>query len=113
MIKRVAREGDEVVCVFSGIGEFRVNVANLTGSSADKAEKARAAIQQVIDVRILLSSLPSDDPDKTTDPARLNLFWSDSAGSAAAAKTHLCARPWAVTVAPMTYELTFTKTYVN
>jgi len=114
MIQKIAREGNEVVCVFSGVGEVRVNVAALTGSPSDRVEKVRATIQKVIDKRIPLTDLPVDEPARLDDPALPNFFWSDNLGDAAATvKTHLCARGWAVTVEPTTYVLTFEKTYVS
>ncbi len=45
------------------------------GSNALKSEDMKARLQNFLDVRIPLADLPDDDPDKTTDPARPDLFW--------------------------------------
>ena len=89
---------------------YVVNTNNLTGSPAVRRETVRAALQTRFDNRILLTDLPSDDPDKTTDPNRPDIFWSDSTGNAAAAtKTHCTSRSYTVSVATG-YVVTFTRT---
>ena len=42
---------------------------------ADIAARTTALLQAQFDVRIPLADLPLDDPDRTTDPARPDLFW--------------------------------------
>ncbi len=39
------------------------------------AEKMQGLLQGSQEVRVRLNSLPDDDPDKTIDPARPDLFW--------------------------------------
>lgn len=41
-----------------------------------------AIVQSWLDTRQRLSDLPADDPDKTTDPARPDLFWEGQGGNA-------------------------------
>ena len=60
-----------------------VNVAtvrsSLPGSQRNNATLVAAAVQKslqdLFDVRIPRASLPLDDPDLLSDPARPNLFW--------------------------------------
>ena len=40
-----------------------------------------ALIQALLDTRQTLASLPADDPDKTTDPGRCDLFWLTVGGT--------------------------------
>jgi hypothetical protein len=51
------------------------------GYNANRLGKINAAIQTEIDNRILLTSLPIDDPDRTMDPNSPMRYWSDSDGN--------------------------------
>ncbi len=53
-------------------------VAELTKQGGDNVKVAafiKAELQAHLDVRQNRSDLPNDDPDKTTNPKRLDLFW--------------------------------------
>jgi hypothetical protein len=56
----------------------------LSGSAKNDPDKIAAKmtelLQNDLDVVQLLTSLPNDDPDKTIDPARPDLFWKDLGG---------------------------------
>ncbi len=45
------------------------------GSNALKSDDMKVRLQNFLDVRQALSTLPDDDPDKTIDPERPDLFW--------------------------------------
>ena len=53
--------------------------AALTGSARNDpiqiAAKATQLLQAMLDVRQPRTGLPADDPDKTVNPSRPNLFW--------------------------------------
>lgn len=54
--------------------------AALIGSAKDDpvqiAAKATQLLQALLDTRIPIANLPVDDPDKTTNPNRPDLFWA-------------------------------------
>lgn len=52
-----------------------LRLGQFTGNLAQKRVALETALQAFLDVRIPLSELPDDDPDKHTDPARPDLFW--------------------------------------
>lgn len=47
---------------------------------AAQVEKLRAAIQELLDVRVKVSVLSDDDPFKVSDPARFDSFWEGVGG---------------------------------
>jgi hypothetical protein len=56
---------------------FEGRASDFPGNRAAKAAALKIALQDWLDVRQPISGLPSDDPDKTTDPARPDLFWDN------------------------------------
>lgn len=64
------------------------------GYNAQRLGKINSAIQDEIDNRVLLTSLPIDDPDRTVNPNAPNLFWSDVDGNPVSdpAGAYLCSR---------------------
>ena len=54
---------------------FEGKASDFPGNRAAKAAALKAALQDWLDVRQPIADLPSDDPDKTTDPARPDLSW--------------------------------------
>jgi len=54
---------------------FEGKAADFPGNVAAKAAAMKIALQDWFDVRQPIADLPSDDPDKATDPARPDLFW--------------------------------------
>jgi len=63
--------------------------------NTQKAEFITGILQNALDSRQLLTSLPTDDPDRTTDPAQPNMFWATSTDG----NTYLVGRSTLVTVA--------------
>ena len=55
----------------------RVTYSSITGNTWTRQRLSRlvAAIQAGFDNVQPIADLPADDPDKTTDPARANVFW--------------------------------------
>ena len=53
--------------------EFRAR--DFPGNRAAKAAGLKLALQDWLDVRQPIADLSDDDPDKTIDPARPDLFW--------------------------------------
>jgi hypothetical protein len=82
----ITRNRATVTVLFSSLG---------AGSTAVKAARLQAAVQAQFDDRTLLSSLPSNDPDKTINPNSPAIFWSLSDGTPEpniANATHLTSR---------------------
>lgn len=48
------------------------------GGQADKNDRLKQGLQMLLDDAIPLADLPVDDLNKTTDPAKPNLFWDSS-----------------------------------
>jgi hypothetical protein len=91
-----------VIITITSIGVITVPFSDLPSGNA---EKKRAALEQILqnyfDVRIPLSQLPSDDPDKFINPRRPELFWSDVDGipqTPDSANTHYTSRNCKVTI---------------
>ena len=59
----------------TGAGPQRFNFADFKGGHKKVATDLKAAIQDYFDVRILRTDLPDDEPTKTTDAVRPDLFW--------------------------------------
>lgn len=53
----------------------QIAIDSFPGNPARKRERLEAFVQQWLDVRQPIADLPDDDPDKYTDPGRLDLFW--------------------------------------
>ena len=61
-----------------------------------KADAVALFVQEnYLDVRQRLNTLPNDDPDRTTDPARVTLFWD---GTGALGTTDLVGRSVEITI---------------
>lgn len=71
---------------------FDLNTLPGNGWNASRLERFRQIGQEFLDVRQLLTDLPADDPDKTTDPNKPSLFWGDADGNPDPAGTHLIGR---------------------
>ncbi len=56
--------------------EFKAS--DFPGNRDAKAAALKQTLQDWLDVRQPISGLPVDDPDKTIDPARPDLFWDGS-----------------------------------
>ena len=74
-----------------GDGTRRINFSDIQGTNwnAQRIERARAAIQSILDGRILRSGLSIDDPAFMVDPGLPWFFWDG---------LDLVSRPVAVTV---------------
>lgn len=57
------------------------NAIVLGVTQAKKNDAVKAWIQREIDVRILLTDLPNDEPTKTVNPDQPNFFWGRSDGT--------------------------------
>ena len=53
-------------------------IYNKNTMTQSKADDLASDFQLALDGRQLISGLPSDDPDKTTDPNRENIIWDGS-----------------------------------
>lgn len=62
------------------------------GFNANRLARINAAIQARIDLRILRTDLPVDDPDRTINPNNPRMFWSDADGTPNASGLYLCSR---------------------
>lgn len=68
-------------CVNLGAGNRCVNFADLQQTSkAKQAVQLADALQDIIDVRLPLSEMPTDWEDKFVDPAKGNFYWGDVDG---------------------------------
>lgn len=74
---------------------FDLSAVPGNGYNVNRLAKINAAIQAEIDTRVLLTDLPADDPDRTINPDRRDLFWSDADGTPVASPVgaFLCSRP--------------------
>jgi len=98
----VTLDGSNNVTIKLNTGTQTITFASLSGSGANKAKQAQAALQALYDVRQTLVSLDLDDPDKIANPNRPGLFWSVSDGTAEpnpVKATHLTGRGCIVKVA--------------
>ena len=78
MIRRDNSTVTDAALEFEGGGVFELNYLSgvvFTPGSPEAIEAIRAFIQDSHDERTTLNQLPVDDPDRTTDPARPELFW--------------------------------------
>lgn len=67
---------DNLIRLSLGGKKVEVVYDSISGKmSQAKASKIKTALQDLIDLRIPIASLPDDDPDKTTDPANDAMFW--------------------------------------
>ena len=72
---------------------IRFNYADFPpGNLAKKAEAARAALQNWIDDRILLTDLSADDPARLSDPGLPHWFWGKLDGTPDPAGPYLIGR---------------------
>ena len=72
---------------------FDLSTISGNGYNATRLARINAAIQALFDVRIRLVDLPVDDPDRTINPSRVGLFWSDVDGNPlSVGATHLTGR---------------------
>lgn len=106
-IERLYNEQDEEIGIrLNGVGKdgfFEVLYADIPGQSwnQNRLDKFAERAQVLIDVRIPLADLPTDDPAKTTDPARPDFFHDGN---------DLVARPIIISNVSFTDRLNFTLT---
>lgn len=62
-----------------GVGPILPNLSLPDRMNGEKiAARLTRDLQNKLDTRQLISTLPDDDPDKTHDPARPDLFWDNN-----------------------------------
>ena len=73
------------------------DIAGFVGpDDQQKADAVALFVQEeYLDVRQRLNTIPNDDPDRTTDPARTTLFWD---GPGAPGQTDLVSRSVGITI---------------
>lgn len=49
--------------------------SSLSGTREEQADMLAGGLQEFLDFRQRRNELPPDDPDRTTDPSRPDLFW--------------------------------------
>lgn len=82
---RVSEWSAEHVCINQGAGDFCVFYADLDpGSRARRAEQLRGILQERMDVRQAIATLPLEDPDRFIDPDRGSQFWGQQDGTVSA-----------------------------
>lgn len=78
-----------VIRIYSSANKFEEVVAAVERTKLNPADRNRGVkiasqmtteLQSKLDFRQLLTGLPLDDPDRTIDPARGDLFWMDVDG---------------------------------
>lgn len=76
MIHNLEQASDRITVWTDSVTSRTYLFADLVGATAaEKAADLQARIQADLDVRTPLAGLPTDDPEKTTDPALPCLFW--------------------------------------
>ncbi len=77
-IHGTTNDGTTIRLIMS-VGDIKEAViATIRGAQPDSQGIANAIavnLQQQVDIKQQRSSLPNDDPDKTTNPDRADLFW--------------------------------------
>lgn len=75
------RKSSNTIFIDDGRGGGEQEVGNLTGSPSQKKQQLIDWINQNIFMNIvLLTDLPIDDPDRSTDPNTARAYWSDEFG---------------------------------
>lgn len=100
----------EKVQIWSSVGKYvEVLYSALSGTRLEQAEQLVALLQDLLDYKQRITTLTHDDPDRSIDPARPELFWDGS---------FLVSRPVLVVAAPWSEErgrfdiqLAVTRTY--
>lgn len=88
----------------AGSGMQHVLYSDVQGNpgSGQHPQRMQDAVNKALTFRQLLSSLPIEDPDRTTDPDRGRLFWGDLDGKKTLLepfdRTYLVSRAVTVTV---------------
>lgn len=89
-----------------GSGPVRINYADIPGNNLNaRIDNLKAQVQAYLDRRQPLADLPIDDPDKTVNPGRPDLFWGRADGTVhqnEAQNDHLISRP--VTLVDLTFD---------
>ena len=82
---------DSFVEVFvSSDRSIRLDYASFDLTQQSERGRLKGLIQAFLDTRQRLNTLPGDDPDRSTDPARPDLFWD---GPGQPGNTDLVSRP--------------------
>lgn len=97
MIRRDRSTSNGADLEFTGgtVINFQFSGVQFPPGSADAIEMVRATIQNQLDERQKLNTLPNDDPDRQSDPGLPNLFWD---GPGQPGNTDLVSRSLIVTV---------------
>lgn len=98
LVRSMSRVGNVITIDFSGAGPQSININDLNGSPNSKAAQIRDFFQQFLQVVIALSDLPSDDPDKTINPNRPDIYWSNADGTVNTSGLFLTSRSATVSV---------------
>ena len=89
---------DEGVVRLSDGRTFDLSNVPGNGYNANRLKKINERILAETDTRVLLASLPVDDPDRTTDPNTTRMFWSDADGNPNPAGDWLTSRSVIITL---------------
>ena len=88
--------GFDFITILKGGGTttFNEDVLGVVGTKEEMAVVWKDFIQNELDVRQKLNTVPTDDVFRTTDPARPDFFWDPSAidGGGSPGQTDLVAR---------------------
>lgn len=79
-IHKVECSGATIRIYTSADRYFEAKIGDYQGSPAKEVAAATVDFQDWLDTRQPLSELPDEDPDKTIDPARPDLFWEERDG---------------------------------
>lgn len=102
----LVRATDTFIEFDKGGNLLHIEYADIPGNNINaRIDNLKAIAQSYLDRRQALADLPGDDPDKTTNPNRPDLFWGRSDGTVhpnPAQNDHLISRP--VTLVDLTFD---------
>jgi len=93
-ISSIVTTVDDIVVTRGGV-VYSITYADIQGNPGTGQHPQRTVdrMQELLDQRITLASLPLDDPDRGEDPALPNFFHGDANGKKVALSSHIIARP--------------------
>ena len=76
------RAGADFIEFDLGVRTVRVSETDVVLDTKDRMALAlKQILQMQFEIRIKVRNLPSDDPDKNTDPAQPDIFWEGHGGN--------------------------------
>jgi hypothetical protein len=66
----------------------------LSGTRLEQEDLLITLLQELLDTKTRIAQLAKDDPDKTTDPGRPDLFWSEDGKFLVGRPVLVVAAPW-------------------